>query len=75
MGLAMTRTLSSEQMAVVKAASASLRPAARDRFLLDLASALARYPHQPSDAELHICIRQLLGITPLCHFAQKDIAS
>ena len=60
-------------MKAVRAACASLRLAARDRFLQELACELARYPSHPTDADLRICIRQLLGITPLCHFAQKDI--
>jgi hypothetical protein len=74
MGVAMRKplTLSDEQMQAVRAASASLRLAARDRFLQDLACELARYPHQPSDAELHIAIRSLLRIAPSTHFVSEE---
>jgi hypothetical protein len=76
MGLAMRKplALTDDQMAIVRAASASLRLAARDRFLQDLACELARYPHPPTDTDLRVCIRQLLGLVPLCHLAHKDIA-
>ena len=56
-----TVILSDAQMNTVRHAAASLRWLQRDRFMLDLASTLARCHDPPTDSDLQICIRQLLG--------------
>jgi hypothetical protein len=56
-----TVILTDEQMDMVRSAAAPMRLSARDCFMLDLASALARCHAPVSDADLHVCIRQLLG--------------
>jgi hypothetical protein len=58
-------SLSDAQQQRVLAALATLRLSAHDRFLLELASALARSPHHPvTDLDLKVAIRGLLGVMP-----------
>jgi hypothetical protein len=57
-----TVALTSEQMQIVRAAASGLRLSARDKFNLDLASALARCPNPPSDTDIRAAIRQILGV-------------
>jgi hypothetical protein len=70
----MTRTLSNEQMEAVRVAAATLRLSARDAFLQALACELARCRYPPSDTDVRVAIRQLLGITPLGNFARQQEA-
>jgi hypothetical protein len=57
-----TIILTDEQMAMVRTAAAPMRLSARDRFMLDLASELARCHSPVSDLDVRICIRKLLGV-------------
>jgi hypothetical protein len=54
--------LTEAQRAQVQAACATLRLTTRDRFLLDLASALARCRQPPTDVDLRVAVRKLLGV-------------
>jgi hypothetical protein len=66
--------LTDAQQRQVLAALASLRLAGHDRFLLDLASAMARCPHPVSDLDVKIAIRQLLGIVPIRDIVRLEAA-
>jgi hypothetical protein len=55
-------SLTPEQQVQVLSALRSLRLSAHDKFLLDLASALARCPHPVDDLAVKIHIRQILGV-------------
>jgi hypothetical protein len=57
-----TVALTDEQLEVVRAAASGLRLSVRDRFMLDLASELARCSTPVSDLELRVSIRKLLGV-------------
>ena len=57
-------SLSEAQRKQVLAALATLRLSSHDKFLLDLASALARCQQPLSDLDLRIAIRQQLGVVP-----------
>jgi hypothetical protein len=57
--------LTPAQQGQVQAACATLRLAARDRFLLDLASELARSPTPLTDLDLRMAMRKLLGVVPV----------
>jgi hypothetical protein len=57
-----TVILTDEQMQIVRTAAAKLRLSARDKFMLDLASVLARCHCPVSDTDLRAAIRQLLGV-------------
>jgi hypothetical protein len=64
-------SLTEFQRAQISAAVATLRFGARNAFLLDLASALARCPQPLSDRALKTTIGQLLGLTPIRSFIQQ----
>jgi hypothetical protein len=64
--------LSNEAMEAVRVAAATLRLSARDAFLQALAGELARGRYPPSDTDVHVCIRQLLSITPNTHFIREE---
>jgi hypothetical protein len=67
--------LSDAQQRTVLAALASLRMSSHDRFLLDLASALAHSPNQPvTDLDVRIAIRQLLGVVPIKDIVRLEAA-
>ena len=67
--------LSDAQQKMVLAALASLRMTSHDRFLLDLASALAHSPNQPvTDLDVRIAIRQLLGVVPIKDIVRMEAA-
>jgi hypothetical protein len=60
----MTKTvaLTDEQMELVRTAAAPMRLSVRDKFMLDLASELARCRSPLTDADVRIAIRKLLGV-------------
>jgi hypothetical protein len=57
-------SLSPAQQQRVLAALRSLRLSGHDRFLLELASALARCPNPVTDLDLKVAIRQLGSVPP-----------
>jgi hypothetical protein len=57
--------LTDAQQQQVLAALATLRMSSHDRFLLDLASELARRSPPISDLDLRVAIRTLLGVVPV----------
>ncbi len=61
--------LTDRQQEQVIAAAATLRLKSQDRFLQDLAHELGRRRYPPTDTDVKVAIRQLLGITPLRNFA------
>jgi hypothetical protein len=67
-------SLTPEQQVQVLTALRSLRLSAHDRFLLDLASALARCPQPVDDLAVKIQIRQLLGATPFKNIVRMEAA-
>jgi hypothetical protein len=60
---ATTVILTDTQKQIIRSAAANLRWVERDRFNLDLASALARCQAPVTDSDLRAAIRQLLGVT------------
>jgi hypothetical protein len=59
-------SLTDAQQQQILAALSTLRLSGHDRFLLDLASALARCPNQPvTDLDVRIAVRQTLGVMPV----------
>jgi hypothetical protein len=74
MGVAMRKPLSltDSQMQAVRTVAATLRLNARDRFFQALACELARGRYPPSDSDLHVAIRSLLGVTPVNHFIREE---
>jgi hypothetical protein len=67
--------LSDAQQRMVLAALATLRLSGHDKFLLDLASALARCNHPVSNLDVRIAVRQLLGVTPVADLVQRARAT
>lgn len=65
-------TLTDAQMEMVRVAAATLRLRGRDKFLQALAVELARYRYPPSDMDVKVAVRQLLGIKPLHDFAPHE---
>ena len=61
----MLPSLTDGQQRMVLAALSTLRLSAHDKFLLELASALARCPQPVSDLYVRIAVRQILGVVPL----------
>ena len=59
-------------MEAVRTAAATLRLRGRDKFLQALAVELARCRYPPSDMDVKVAIRQLLGVTPLHDFAPRE---
>jgi hypothetical protein len=57
-----TVALTDEQMEVVRLVAAPMRLSVRDRFMLDLASELARCNSPVSDLDVRVAIRKLLGV-------------
>jgi hypothetical protein len=64
--------LTEAQQEVVRVAAATLRLRGRDKFLQALAVELARCSYPPSDADVKVAVRQLLGTTPLHDFAPRE---
>jgi hypothetical protein len=60
--------LTDEQMRAVRSATAVLRHTAKDRFLADLARALARHHPPLSDHAVLDAIHDLLGLVPVKNF-------
>jgi hypothetical protein len=66
-------SLTEVQQQMVLSALATLRLSAHDKFLLDLASALARCKQPVSDLDVKIAIRQLLGFVPVRDIVQGTV--
>jgi hypothetical protein len=64
--------LTEVQQQAVRVALATLRHSSRDAFLQALAGELARHRYPPSDTDVKVAIRQLLGIIPLRNFVAGD---
>ena len=67
-------SLTPSQQQMLLAALRSLRLSGHDRFLLDLASALARCKQPVTDLDLKIALRQLLGVVPIRDIVRIEAA-
>ena len=73
--MSMLPSLTDSQQRMLLAALSTLRLSGHDKFLLDMACALAHSPNQPvTDLDVRIAIRQLLGVVPIKDIVRLEAA-
>jgi hypothetical protein len=70
--MSMLPSLTDAQQRMVLAALGTLRLSAHDKFLLELASALARSPQPISDLTVRVQVRQILGTVPVRDVVHRE---
>jgi hypothetical protein len=63
--MSMLPSLTDAQQQQILAALSALRLSAHDKFLLELASALARCKQPVTDLDVRVQVRQILGTVPV----------